>query len=50
VGAEPYTDETRRKIEEGLGLEVYNCYGLSEMNGPGVAFECAQKHGLHVWE
>ena len=50
VGAEPYTDETRRKIEEGLGVEVYNCYGLSEMNGPGVAFECVEKHGLHVWE
>jgi phenylacetate-CoA ligase len=50
VGAEPYTDETRRKIEEGLGLDVYNSYGLSEMNGPGVAFECGQKHGMHVWE
>ena len=50
VGAEPYTDETRRKIEEGLGLDVYNSYGLSEMNGPGVAFECGQKHGMHLWE
>jgi phenylacetate-CoA ligase len=50
VGAEPYTDETRRKIEEGLGLDVYNSYGLSEMNGPGVAFECEQKHGMHLWE
>jgi len=50
VGAEPYTEETRRKIEEGLGLEVYNSYGLSEMNGPGVAFECGQKHGMHLWE
>jgi phenylacetate-CoA ligase len=50
VGAEPYTEETRRKIEHGLGVDVYNCYGLSEMNGPGVAFECEQKHGLHVWE
>ncbi len=50
VGAEPYTDETRRKIEEGLGLDVYNSYGLSEMNGPGVAFECAEKHGMHLWE
>ncbi|MGA2788756.1 MAG: phenylacetate--CoA ligase [Verrucomicrobiota bacterium] len=50
VGAEPYTNETRRKIEEGLGLDVYNSYGLSEMNGPGVAFECEQKHGMHVWE
>ena len=50
VGAEPYTDETRQKIEEGLGLDVYNSYGLSEMNGPGVAFECEQKHGMHLWE
>ena len=50
VGAEPYTEETRRKIEQGLGLDVYNSYGLSEMNGPGVAFECGQKHGLHLWE
>jgi phenylacetate-CoA ligase len=50
VGAEPYTDETRRKIEESLGLDVYNSYGLSEMNGPGVAFECEHKHGMHVWE
>jgi phenylacetate-CoA ligase len=50
VGAEPYTEETRRKIEEGLGIDVYNSYGLSEMNGPGVAFECEQKHGMHLWE
>ena len=50
VGAEPYTEETRRKIEEGLGLDVYNSYGLSEMNGPGVAFECEHKHGMHLWE
>jgi phenylacetate-CoA ligase len=50
IGAEPYSDETRQKIERGLGLEVYNSYGLSEMNGPGVAFECQERHGLHVWE
>jgi phenylacetate-CoA ligase len=50
VGAEPYTEETRRKIEKALHVEVYNSYGLSEMNGPGVAFECAQKHGMHLWE
>ena len=50
VGAEPYTEETRRKIELGLGIDVYNCYGLSEMNGPGVAFECEHKHGMHLWE
>lgn len=50
VGAEPYTEETREKIEAALGLDVYNSYGLSEMNGPGVAFECERKHGMHVWE
>jgi phenylacetate-CoA ligase len=50
VGAEPYTEETRRKIEAALGVDVYNSYGLTEMNGPGVAFECEGKCGLHVWE
>jgi phenylacetate-CoA ligase len=50
VGAEPYTEETRRKIEQALGLRVFNSYGLSEMNGPGVAFECEHQHGMHLWE
>ncbi|HPU56920.1 MAG TPA: phenylacetate--CoA ligase, partial [Verrucomicrobiota bacterium] len=50
VGAEPYTEETRLKIEEGLQLSVFNSYGLSEMNGPGIAFECEQRQGMHVWE
>ncbi|MFO1475114.1 MAG: phenylacetate--CoA ligase [Verrucomicrobiota bacterium] len=50
VGAEPYTEETRLKIEAGLGLDVYNSYGLSEMNGPGVAFDCELKQGMHLWE
>jgi phenylacetate-CoA ligase len=50
VGAEPYTEETRRKIEQGLGVRVYNSYGLSEMNGPGVAFDCEHQTGLHLWE
>ena len=50
VGSEAYTDETRRKIEEGLGVDVYNSYGLSEMNGPGIAFDCELKQGMHVWE
>jgi phenylacetate-CoA ligase len=50
VGAEPYTEETRRKIESGLGVRVFNSYGLSEMNGPGVAFECEEQLGMHLWE
>ena len=50
IGAEPYTEETRKKIEKALGVDVYNSYGLSEMNGPGVAFECEHKRGMHLWE
>jgi phenylacetate-CoA ligase len=50
VGAEPHTEETRRKIEGVYGIKVFNSYGLSEMCGPGVAFECESQSGLHVWE
>jgi phenylacetate-CoA ligase len=50
VGAEPHSEETRRKIEDALGLRVFNSYGLSEMNGPGVAFECQEQAGMHLWE
>jgi phenylacetate-CoA ligase len=50
MGAEPYSEETRKKIEEIYGIDVYNSYGLSEMNGPGVAFECEEKNGMHLWE
>lgn len=50
VGAEPHTEETRRRIEQAFRLDVYNSYGLTEMNGPGVAFECEHKAGMHLWE
>ncbi|MGB9711024.1 MAG: phenylacetate--CoA ligase [Thermodesulfovibrio sp.] len=50
LGAEPYSEETRKKIENMLGIDIYNCYGLTEMNGPGVGFECPYKEGLHIWE
>jgi phenylacetate-CoA ligase len=50
AGAEPYSEDTRRRIEALLKIDVYNSYGLSEMNGPGVAFECQCKAGLHIWE
>ena len=49
-GAEPYSEATREKIEEVYGVTACNCYGLSEMNGPGVAFECRQSEGMHLWE
>lgn len=50
IGAEPHTDAMRKRIEELFGIDAYNSYGLSEMNGPGVAFECQYKNGMHVWE
>ena len=50
VGAEPHTEKMRRKIEEIYGYKAFNSYGLSEMNGPGVAFECPFQDGLHIWE
>jgi phenylacetate-CoA ligase len=50
VGAEPHTEETRRRIEQTWNIKVYNSYGLSEMCGPGVAFECPDQSGMHIWE
>jgi phenylacetate-CoA ligase len=50
MGAEPYTEETKNKIEKILKVKVYNSYGLTEMNGPGVAFECEYQDGMHLWE
>jgi len=50
MGAEPHSEGLRRRVEEAYGLDAYNCYGLSEMCGPGVAFECPAKRGLHLWE
>ncbi|MCQ5362739.1 MAG: phenylacetate--CoA ligase [Candidatus Verstraetearchaeota archaeon] len=50
LGAEPWTKEMRKKIEEGLEIDAFNNYGLAEVGGPGVAIECQSKSGLHVWE
>jgi phenylacetate-CoA ligase len=49
-GAEPWTNELRLQIEAGLGIDALDIYGLSEMGGPGVAFECLCKAGMHVNE
>jgi len=49
-GAEPWTNELRLQIEAGLGSDALDIYGLSEMGGPGVAFECLCKAGMHVNE
>jgi phenylacetate-CoA ligase len=50
LGAEPHTEKMRKKIEEIYGYKAFNSYGLSEMNGPGVAFECPEQNGMHIWE
>ena len=50
IGAEPHTAAIRKRIEEVYGIKAYNSYGLSEMNGPGVAFECLEQDGMHIWE
>ena len=50
IGAEPHSEEQRQRIEQHLGVKAYNSYGISEMMGPGVAFECPEQNGLHIWE
>ncbi len=50
LGAEPHSEKMRRKIEDLFGFKAFNSYGLSEMNGPGMAFECPEQNGMHIWE
>ena len=50
IGAEPHSEEQRRRIEEMMGVKAYNSFGMSEMCGPGVGFECPEQNGLHFWE
>jgi len=49
-GAEAWSEEMRRDIEEQLGIKAYDIYGLTEISGPGVAFECAEQKGMHINE
>jgi phenylacetate-CoA ligase len=48
-GAEPWSEATRAELERRLGVSAFDSYGLSEMYGPGVAMECGEKDGLHLW-
>ena len=48
-GAEPWSESTRKKIEETLDLKAIDVYGLSEIFGPGVSMECEYQKGLHIW-
>jgi phenylacetate-CoA ligase len=49
-GAEPWSENMRRNIEKSLGIKAHDIYGLSEICGPGVAIECGEQNGLHIWE
>ena len=50
IGAEPHSEEQRKRIENMMGVKAYNSFGMSEMCGPGVGFECKEQNGLHFWE
>ena len=49
-GAEAWSEEMRRDIEKTLGIKAYDIYGLTEISGPGVAFECSEQRGMHIQE
>ena len=49
-GAEPWTEGMRHQIEESLGIKAYDIYGLTEISGPGVSFECEEQAGMHIQE
>ena len=49
-GAEPWTEGMRHNIEETLGIKAYDIYGLTEISGPGVSFECEEQAGMHIQE
>lgn len=49
-GAEPWTEEMRKNIEASLGIKAYDIYGLTEISGPGVSFECEEQKGMHIQE
>ena len=49
-GAEAWSEGMRRDIENTLGIKAYDIYGLTELSGPGVAFECEEQHGMHINE
>lgn len=49
-GAEPWTEQMRTEIEQSLGIKAYDIYGLSEIIGPGVSFECSEQTGMHINE
>ncbi len=50
IGSERWSDKMRRTIKEGLGIELYDIYGLTEIYGPGIGINCDKSHGMHYWD
>jgi len=50
LGAEPWTEAMRNEIEERMGVKAYNIFGLTELLGPGISFDCSQRNGMHINE
>lgn len=50
IGSERWSDAMRRRIQEGLGIELYDIYGLTEIYGPGIAVNCSCNSGMHYWD
>lgn len=49
-GAEPWSEKIRERIQDALGIDAFDVYGLTELCGPGVSIECPERNGLHIWE
>ena len=50
IGSERWSDKMRRRISEGLGIELYDIYGLTEIYGPGIGINCKYNTGMHCWD
>jgi len=50
IGSERWSDKMRKSISEGLGIELYDIYGLTEIYGPGIGINCSEETGIHYWD
>ncbi len=50
IGSERWSDKMRKSISEGLGIELYDIYGLTEIYGPGIGINCSEEKGIHYWD
>ncbi len=50
LGAESFSESMRKRIEDGMGIEVFDIYGMTETGGVGLGIECEEKNGIHIWE